>query len=63
MKENRKVSSRRQFLKHAATGAGLAVASAAAPALADHHPHPTPNSLTYLDPRKMVCKHVIFLSQ
>lgn len=54
MKENRNVSSRRQFLKHAAAGAGLAVASTAVPAFADHHPHPTPNSLTYLDRRMYI---------
>jgi hypothetical protein len=54
MKENRKVSSRRQFLKQAATGAGLAVAASAVPVLADHHPHPSPNSITYLDRRTYI---------
>lgn len=54
MKANRNISSRRQFLKHAAAGAGIAVASSALPALADHHPHPTPNSLTYLDRRTYI---------
>src|ERR1019366_3152520 len=54
MKENRKVSNRRQFLKTAAAGAGLAAASSALPALADHHPHPSPNSITYLDRRMYI---------
>lgn len=54
MKDKGNASSRRQFLKHAAAGAGLAVASSALLALADHHPHPTPNSLTYLDRRMYI---------
>ncbi|MBZ5659638.1 MAG: twin-arginine translocation signal domain-containing protein [Acidobacteriia bacterium] len=54
MRDKSDKSSRRQFLKQAGAGAGLVAASAAVPALADHHPHPTPNSITYLDRRMYV---------
>ena len=41
---------RRDFLRTAA-GAGLALASSPLAALADHHGHPSPNSISYLDRR------------
>src|SRR6516165_3095502 len=41
---------RRDFLRTAA-GAGLALASSPWSALADHHGHPSPNSISYLDRR------------
>src|SRR2546427_12573932 len=44
------LSSRRQFLQTAA-GAGLALATSPLAAWADHHGHPTPNSISYLDRR------------
>ena len=43
-------TSRREFLQCAA-GAALATATAPLVALADHHGHPTPNSIGYLDRR------------
>ncbi len=42
------ISSRRQFLQTAA-GAGLAVATSPFTAWADHHGHPIPKSVSYLD--------------
>jgi ABC-type nitrate/sulfonate/bicarbonate transport system substrate-binding protein len=42
------LSSRRHFLQTAA-GAGLAFATSPLTAWADHHGHPTPNSISYLD--------------
>ena len=47
------LSTRRQFLCTAA-GAGLALAGSSFSAWADHHGHPTPNSLTYLDRRMYI---------
>src|ERR1700674_2915010 len=44
---------RREFLR-AAAGTGLALAGSSVAAWADHHGHPTPNSLTYLDRRMYV---------
>src|SRR5256884_6619148 len=41
---------RREFLRTAA-GAGLALAGSPVAAWADHHGHPTPNSISYLDRR------------
>ena len=40
---------RRQFLQQMATGVGIAAVGSALPAFADHHSHPTAQSLTYLD--------------
>ena len=48
------LSSRRQFLQTAA-GAGLALATSPLAAWADHHGHPTPNSISYLDRRMYIC--------
>jgi hypothetical protein len=45
--------SRRSFLRTAA-GAGLALASSPLSALADHHGHPSPNSISYLDRRTYI---------
>ena len=47
------LTSRRQFLRTTA-GAGLAMAGSSLAAWADHHPPPTPNSLTYLDRRMYI---------
>jgi len=44
---------RRQFLRTAA-GAGLALAGSSLTAWADHHGHPTPNSISYLDRRMYI---------
>src|SRR6202521_5416159 len=44
---------RRDFLRTAA-GAGLALAGSPIAAWADHHGHPTPNSISYLDRRTYV---------
>src|SRR5580658_6656675 len=44
---------RREFLGRMA-GVGLALAGTPATAWADHHGHPTPNSLTYLDRRMYI---------
>src|SRR5580700_7300552 len=44
---------RREFLGRMA-GAGLALAGSRVTAWADHHGHPTPNSLTYLDRRMYI---------
>jgi hypothetical protein len=44
---------RREFLRTAA-GAGLALAGSPIAALADHHGHPTPNSISYLDRRMYI---------
>jgi len=46
-------SSRRQFLRSAA-GAGLALAGSSPAVWADHHGHPSPNSLSYLDRRTYI---------
>jgi len=45
--------SRRNFIRTAA-GAGLALASSPLSALADHHGHPSPNSISYLDRRMYI---------
>src|SRR5579859_8298060 len=45
--------SRRSFLRTAA-GAGLALATTPLSALADHHGHPSPNSISYLDRRMYI---------
>ena len=45
--------SRRDFLLTAA-GAGLALATSPLSALADHHGHPSPNSISYLDRRTYI---------
>ena len=45
--------SRRSFLRTAA-GAGLALASSPLSTLADHHGHPSPNSISYLDRRMYI---------
>src|SRR2546426_9290810 len=45
---------RREFLRTAA-GAGLALATSPLAAWADHHGHPTPNSISYLDRRMYIC--------
>jgi len=57
---NSPLSTRRQFLRSAA-GAGLALAGSSLTAWADHHPHPTPNSLTYLD-RRMYIRNMDLLA-
>ena len=44
---------RREFLRKAA-GAGLALAGSSLTAWGDHHGHPTPNSITYLDRRMYI---------
>src|SRR5207302_7038232 len=44
---------RREFLRTAA-GAGLALAGSPVAAWADHHGHPTPNSISYLDRRTYI---------
>src|SRR5579883_3253493 len=46
---------RRDFLRTAA-GAGLALAASPLSALADHHGHPSPNSISYLDRRMYIRK-------
>src|ERR1700676_2019846 len=53
--------SRRSFLRTAA-GAGLALASSPLSALADHHGHPSPNSISYLD-RRMYIRNMELLAQ
>src|SRR5262249_9142796 len=45
--------SRRQFLR-TAPSSSLALVASPFKALADHHGHPTPNSLTYLDRRMYI---------
>src|ERR1700746_787413 len=45
--------SRRSFLRTAA-GAGAALSSSPLSALADHHGHPSPNSISYLDRRMYI---------
>jgi len=52
-KDKTRKPTRRQFLQSAA-GAGLALAGSVVTAWANHHPHPTPNSLTYLDRRTYI---------
>src|SRR5882762_10173730 len=52
--------SRRSFLRTAA-GAGLALASSPLSALADHHGHPSPNSISYLD-RRMYIRNMEILA-
>src|SRR6266852_739792 len=52
-RENLSAPSRRSFLRTAA-GAGLALASSPLSALADHHGHPSPNSISYLDRRMYI---------
>src|SRR5207249_5715504 len=47
---------RREFLRKAA-GAGLALAGSSLTAWGDHHGHPTPNSITYLDRRMRSEEH------
>ena len=49
MKHESLPPTRREFLQKVATGASAALISSALPAWADHHPHPTPQSLPYLD--------------
>src|SRR6267378_1545000 len=44
---------RREFLRTAA-GAGLALAGSPIAAWADHHGHPSPNSISYLDRRMYI---------
>src|SRR5260370_16776217 len=44
---------RREFLRTAA-GAGLALAGSPVAAWADHHGHPSPNSISYLDRRMYI---------
>ena len=44
---------RREFLRTAG-GAGLALAGSPVAAWADHHGHPTPNSISYLDRRMYI---------
>src|SRR5437773_10102124 len=44
---------RREFLRTAA-GVGLALAGSPIAAWADHHAHPTPNSISYLDRRMYI---------
>src|SRR5258708_9544988 len=46
---------RREFLRTAA-GPGLAFAGSPVAAWADHHGHPTPNSISHLDPRMYIHK-------
>ncbi|HEV2102795.1 MAG TPA: hypothetical protein VGR58_08445, partial [Candidatus Acidoferrum sp.] len=52
--------SRRSFLRTAA-GAGLALASSPLSAFADHHGHPSPNSISYLD-RRMYIRNMEILA-
>src|SRR6267154_5078146 len=52
--------SRRSFLRTAA-GAGLALATTPLSALADHHGHPSPNSISYLD-RRMYIRNMEILA-
>jgi len=47
-----------KFPSHRA-GAGLALASSPLSALADHHGHPSPNSISYLD-RRMYIRNMKF---
>lgn len=49
-KENSQAPTRRQFLQRAA-GAGIALVGSAATAWANTHPHPSPQSINYLDRR------------
>jgi hypothetical protein len=49
MNQKQSVPTRRRFLRQMATGVGIAAVGSALPAFADHHSHPTPQSLTYLD--------------
>src|SRR5580704_4785093 len=51
---------RRDFLWTTA-GAGLALASSPMAALADHHGHPSPNSISYLD-RRMYIRNMEILA-
>src|SRR5215471_793627 len=51
--EGSSLPTRRRFLRTAA-GAGLALAGSPLTAWADHHGHPTPNSITYLDRRMYI---------
>jgi hypothetical protein len=51
---------RREFLR-TATGAGLALASSPIAAWADHHGHPSPNSISYLD-RRMYIRNMEILA-
>lgn len=52
-KGNTPKPTRRQFLQRTA-GAGLAMAGSAVTAWANTHPHPSPQSLTYLDRRTYI---------
>jgi hypothetical protein len=52
--------SRRSFLRTAA-GAGLALATTPLSVLADHHGHPSPNSISYLD-RRMYIRNMEILA-
>ncbi|HZC66330.1 MAG TPA: hypothetical protein VE545_07135, partial [Candidatus Dormibacteraeota bacterium] len=52
---------RREFIRTAA-GAGLALAGSSVAAWADHHGHPTPNSISYLD-RRTYIRNMELLSQ
>ena len=54
------LSSRRQFIRTAA-GAGLALAGSSVTAWADHHGHPSPNSISYLD-RRMYIRNIELLA-
>src|SRR5260370_22557352 len=51
---------RREFLR-TATGAGLALASSPIAAWADHHGHPSLNSISYLD-RRMYIRNMEILA-
>src|SRR4030088_2840335 len=51
---------RREFLRTAA-GAGLALAGSPIAAWADHHGHPSPNSISYLD-RRMYIRNMELLA-
>ncbi len=53
LNEGPSLPTRRQFLR-AAAGAGLALVGSPLTAWGDHHGHPTPNSITYLDRRMYI---------
>ena len=52
--------SRRQFIRTAA-GAGIALAGSSVAAWADHHGHPSPNSISHLD-RRMYIRNMEILA-
>jgi len=57
---NHLISNRREFLR-AAAGTGLALAASPLRSFADHHGHPSPNSISYLD-RRMYIRNMELLA-